>query len=182
MLEQTIFNALLLGMTYVLVASGLTLVFGIMGIFNFAHGEFYMIGGFAGYFFLQMLGINFFLALVLTMVGMFMFGWLIERYTFRLLRGKMVASMIISLGLSMVLSGSVSLLITPEDISVPSPFPELLHIGGTVLAVERLIVIILCIIIMAAMFIYLKRSKMGRAMRAVQVDPEAATLQGISIN
>ena len=182
MLEQTIINGLMLGMTYVVVASGLTLVFGVMHIFNFAHGELYMLGGFAGYLFLEMLGVNFFLALILTMAGMFLFGWLVERYTFRLVRGKLVASMIISLGLGMIFSGGALLLFTEEDLSAQSPFPGVIRIGDTVLATERLMVILLCFLIMAVMFLFLHRSRLGRAMRAVAIDPEAGALQGISID
>lgn len=182
MFEQTIINGLMLGMTYVLVSSGLTLVFGVMRTFNFAHGELYMLGGFLGYFFLEMLGINFFLAVVLTMVGMFLFGWLIEKFTFRPLRGKMISSMILSLGLSTLFSGGVLLLFTEEDLSVRSAFTGVIRIGNTFLPTERLVVILLCFLIMASMFFFLKRFRIGRAMRAVATDPEAAVLQGISID
>jgi branched-chain amino acid transport system permease protein len=182
MLEQTIVNGLLLGSTYVMVASGLTLVFGVMRIFNFAHGELFMLGGFAGYFLLEMLGINFFLALVLTMLGLFLFGWLIERYTFRFVRGKLIASMLLSLGVSTILSGGAMLLFTEEDLSVESVFPGVIRFGNTVLATERVVVILLCFLIMVALFLFLNRFKVGRAMRAVSLDPEAAVLQGVNID
>ena len=182
MLEQTIVNALLLGMTYVVVASGLTLVFGVMHVFNFAHGELYMLGGFAGYFLLEILGLNFFVAMVLTMALMFLVGVVIERYSFRLVRGNLIPSMILSLGLSMSLSGFALLAFTENDLSVPSPFPGVVHVGEMVISAERLMVIILCFLIMAAMFFFLHRFKWGRAMRAVAIDPEAAALQGISID
>jgi branched-chain amino acid transport system permease protein len=182
MLEQTIINALMLGLTYVLVASGLTLVFGMMGIFNFAHGELYMLGGFVGYFLLEKMGIHFFLALFVTMTVMFAFGVLIERYLFRFFRGQIISSMILSLGLSMGLSGFALLAFTEEDLSTASPFPGVIKLGHTVIASERLVVIILCFFIMAAMFLYLQKSRFGRAMRAVANDAEAARLQGISID
>jgi branched-chain amino acid transport system permease protein len=181
-LEQTIINALMLGLTYVVVASGLTLVFGIMGIFNFAHGELYMLGGFIGYFLLERMKINFFLALFITMAAMFAVGVLIERYLFRFVRGQIIPGMILSLGLSMGLSGFALLAFTEEDLSAASPFPGVLKLGHTVIATERLIVIILCFLIMAAMFFFLQKLKFGRAMRAVAADPVAARLQGISID
>jgi branched-chain amino acid transport system permease protein len=182
MLLQTVINALMLGMTYVLAASGLTLVFGVMRTFNFAHGDLFMIGGFFGYFFLEMLGVHFFLALILTMGGMFLVGALVERFTFRRIRGKMIPSLILSLGLSTVFSGGALLLFTERDLSVSSPFPGVIRIGHTFLATERLVVIILCLLIMASMFFWLKRFKTGRAMRAVSTDPEAAVLHGIDID
>jgi branched-chain amino acid transport system permease protein len=182
MLEQTIINALFLGMTFVVVAAGLTLVFGVMRVFNFAHGELYMLGGFAGYLWLEMIHLNFFLALVLTIAGMFLLGVLIERYSFRLVRGQLTASMILSLGLSMCLSGFALLAFTEKDLSTDSAFPGVIQIGELVLARERLMVVILCLLIMSAMFFFLHRFRLGRAMRAVAIDPEAATLQGISID
>jgi branched-chain amino acid transport system permease protein len=182
MLEQTIINALMLGMTFVVVASGLTLVFGVMGIFNFAHGELYMLGGFVGYFLLEKSGLNFFLAMVLTMAVLFLVGVLIERYSFRLVRGQLIPSMILSLGLSMGLSGFALLAFTEEDLSTNSAFPGVIRLGEVFIATERMMVIILCFMIMAAMFFFLHRFKWGRAMRAVAVDREAATLQGISID
>lgn len=182
MLEQVIINALFLGMTYVVIAAGLTLVFGVMDIFNFAHGELYMFGGFAGYFLLEKMGVNFFLALVLTIAAMFLVGVLIERFSFRLVRGQLVASMILSLGLGMGFSGFALLAFTEDDLSTVSPFPGVIHIAGILVAKERLVVVILCCLIMAAMFIFLHRFRLGRAMRAVTLDPEAAALQGISIN
>jgi branched-chain amino acid transport system permease protein len=182
MLGQTIFNALLLGMTYVVVASGLTLVFGVMHIFNFAHGELYMLGGFIGYFLLEFLGFNFFLAMVLTMAVMFFIGVLIERYAFRPVREKLIPSMILSLGLSLVLSGFALLAFTENDLSVDSPFPGTLQLLGIFIPLERLMVIIICFLIMGSMFFFLHRFKWGRALRAVAIDPEAALLQGINID
>jgi branched-chain amino acid transport system permease protein len=182
MVEQTIMNALMLGMTYVLVASGLTLVFGVMGVFNFAHGELYMLGGFVGYFFMERMGIGFFPALLLTIVVMFTVGVVIERYLFRLVRGQMIPSMILSLGLSLGLSGFALLAFTEEDLSTASPFQGVIKLGTTIIATERLMVIVLCFIIMVAMFFFLQKTKYGRAMRAVASDPEAARLQGVSID
>jgi branched-chain amino acid transport system permease protein len=182
MLGQTIFNAILLGMTYVVVASGLTLVFGVMHIFNFAHGELYMLGGFIGYFLLEFVGVNFFLAMVLTMAVMFFLGVLIERHIFRPFRGRLIPSMIISLSLSLVLSGFALLAFTENDLSIDSPFHGSLQFGGVFIPLERLMIIILCFLIMASMFFFLHRFKWGRALRAVAIDPEAAILQGINID
>lgn len=155
MLEQTIINALMLGLTYVVVASALTLVFGVVGIFNFAHGELYMLGGFVGYFLLERMGINFFLALFITMAVMFAVGVFIERYLFRFFRGQIIPSMILSLGLSMGLSGFALLAFTEEHLSAASPFLGVIKLGHTVIATERLIVITPCFLIMAAMNICL---------------------------
>lgn len=182
MVEQTIFNALVLGSTYVLVAAGLTIVFGVMHVFNFAHGAFYMLGGFIGYFMLEILGLNYFLALVLTMGVMFLFGVLVEKYLFRRVRGNMISSMILSLGIGLGLGGFVLLAFTENDLSVGSFFSGTVHLGEMVIGNERLMVILLCFMIMAAMFVFLKRFKWGRAMRAVAIDPEAASLQGVNID
>lgn len=171
-----------MGMTYVVVAAGLTLVFGVMRIFNFAHGELYMLGGFIAYLFMDWIGMHFFFAMIVTILVMFVLGVLIEKLLFRPLRGELTNSMILSLGLSMGLSGGALLVFGEQDFSIASPFPGIIHIGGTIIAVERLMVIFLCFIIMAAMFFFLKKSKWGQAMRAVAADEEAAELQGMNIN
>jgi branched-chain amino acid transport system permease protein len=164
------------------VASGLTLVFGVMGIFNFSHGELYMLGGFWGYFFMEKLGFNFFVAMVLTMVIMFLIGAMIERFLFRRVRGQLIPSMILSLGISMGLSGFALLALTEHDLSTASAFPGIIQIGHLILAKERLMVIALCFMIMVCLFFFLLFSKWGRAMRAVAIDPDAAALQGMSID
>jgi branched-chain amino acid transport system permease protein len=86
------------------------------------------------------------------------------------------------LGLSLGLAGFALLAFTENDLSAASPFPGVIRLGEMVIASERLMVIILCFLIMAAMFVFLHRFKWGRAMRAVATDPEAAALQGISID
>ena len=182
MLEQTLLNALMLGATYIVISSGLTLVFGVLRIFNFAHGELYMLGGFAGYYLMEFAGVNFFLAMMLTITAMFFLGMTVEKFFFRRVRGQMIPGMILSLGLSMGFSGLALILFGEEDFSTDSPFSGVIQLGGTVIAKERLMLIALCFIIMVLLFLFIHKSKFGIAIRAVAQDPASAVLQGVSID
>lgn len=175
-------NGLMLGMTYALIASGLTLIFGVMRIFNFAHGEFYMLGAFAAYYLFGMLGLNFFVTVLIAMLGIGLLGILIERVFFRPFRGQLLSSFIISLGLLIVMSGAALLIFGGQEKTVSTAFPGLVSFLGVTLSVERLVVLAFALVLLVGLYLFITRTRMGRTMRAVAQDSEAAAMQGVNIN
>lgn len=179
---QVFVNGLMLGMTYVLIASGFSLIYGIMRLLNFAHGEFYMLGAFATYLLAERLGLNYFTSLSLSMIIIAALGVLVYRFFFRPFRDQHDPSLVIALGLAMLIGGLALLIFGEKDCSVSPAFPGIIQFWGVTLSLERIAVIIIAIVLMVTLTLYIKYSKMGQAMRAVAQDREAAALQGIGVD
>jgi branched-chain amino acid transport system permease protein len=181
---QCFVNGIMSGSILILVALGLTMIFGIMHIVNFAHGELYMLGAFCLWVFFAELQVPYFLALILSMIIVSGLGIVIERFLFKPFRGDLAPSFIISLGLVMILQTGTLLGFGIEDKAAPTPsgFQGLIHFGGAVLSKERLLVILISAILMVGVWLFIQRTKPGQAMRAVAQDQDAAALQGISID
>jgi branched-chain amino acid transport system permease protein len=179
---QTCINGLILGSLYLLVALGLTLIFSIMGIINFAHGEFFMLGGFATFFLREYYGVNFFFSLLISMVIVAAFGVLIERMIFRPLRAEPLNLLVISLGLSIVLQNLALIFWGPEEQSYLIGFQGVINVFGMVFSKERLVAFTISAILVAGLYLFIGRTKTGKALQAVAQDFEAAALQGININ
>jgi len=179
---QVFVNGLMLGLTYVLIASGFSLIYGIMRLLNFAHGEFYMLGAFATYLFCEHLGLNYFAAMALSMIIIAVLGILVYRYLFRPFRDQHDPSLVIALAVAMLIGGLALLIFGEKDKSVSPVFSGIIKVLGATLSMERIVVIIMAIILMAALTLYIKFSKTGQAMRAVAQDREAAALQGIGVD
>lgn len=179
---QTCINGLMLGSIYVLIALGLTLIFSIMGIINFAHGEIFMLGGFATYFLGEYYGVNFFLSLIISMMIVATFGVLIERIIFRPLREDPLNLLVISLGLAIVLQNLALIFWGPEDRSIPIDFQGVVKIFGMMFSNERLAAFIISVTLVIGLYLFIGRTKAGKALQAVAQDYEAAALQGININ
>lgn len=182
LIPQVIANGLMMGMTYVLIASGLTIVLGITRIINFAHGEFYMLGAFCAYYFFERAGVPYLATILLAILAVGAFGMLVERVVFRPIREFFIPSIVVALGLAFFLSGGAVLVFGPEDKVITSPFPGVINFLGATFSMERLVVILIALVIMGALWYLVVRTKLGRALRSVAQDREAAALQGISVN
>jgi len=178
---QTLLNALMLASVYVLMASGFTLIYSIMHIVNFAHGEIYMLGAFAVYYFSMEYHLNFFLALVLAILVVGVLGILLERVLFLPMQQAHLPQVILSLGLAMALQGIASVAFGAGDKPVDGPFDTVLRFGGAAISMERLIIIPISVAIMITLFAFVKWTRTGQAMRAVAQDSDAAALQGIDV-
>jgi branched-chain amino acid transport system permease protein len=179
---QVLVNGLMLGLTYVLIASGFSLIYGIMRLLNFAHGEFYMLGAFATYLLCEHLGIHYFTALALSMVIIGILGVLVYHFFFRPFRDEHDPSLVIALGIAMLIGGLALIIFGEKDQSVAPVFSGVIQVWGATLSRERVAVILVAIVLMAALTLYIKFSKTGQAMRAVAQDREAAALQGIGVD
>ena len=181
LLIQALVNGFALALVYVLVALGLTLIFSILEVINFAHGEFYMLGGYATYFTFALFGVPYVVALLASIVVVGLAGVVAERLVFRHLRGKTLNAFIVSLGLLWVLQSVAQLAFGVLDKPVPSAFSGIIRVAGIVITVERFAVVVCAIALIVALYLFLGRTRMGRAMRAVAQDAEGAALQGVNI-
>lgn len=183
-LEQLI-NGLTLGSTYALIALGYTMVYGIVQLINFAHGEIYMFGAFAGLFLVTVAGLNIGLALLGAMAFCMLLGVLVERVAYRPLRGKStrLAPLISALGVSIFLSTLMVKINGPSTVCYPDVFTlRTISLGGVEMSSLQLIIIGLSAALMAGLHLMVQKTRIGKAMRACAQDLEAASLMGINVN
>jgi len=183
-IAQQAVNGLVMGGVYALMALGLTLIFGILDQVNFAHGELYMIGAYATFYFSEFLGGSYFFALIFAMVAVAFLGIFYEWLLFRPLRGMgHLPAIISSLGASIFL-WNLGLQIfgsTPQQMR--TGLSEItLSFGGISLTVQRLLVLCVALALIFFLYLMIMKTRMGKAMRATAQDPEVAALLGIDIN
>lgn len=177
---QGIINGLAMGWIYVLMALGLTLIFGIMNIFQFAHGEIYMLGGYAAYYVSSYFSLPLIPAIGLSIIIMALVGIMLERLLFRRVKLNMDGAVAAAVGLTLILQSGALVMFGLNQRSVPSLAYGPLEIMGLVLPKDRLTAVVLAIIVNVVLYLFLKLTKYGQAMVASAQNPEGAILQGIS--
>ena len=182
-LLQHLLNGLLLGATYSLLGIGLTLVFGLMNVVNFAHGEFYTFGAYAAFAALALTSVHFFLAIPLAIVAGALAGAVCERVLLRPLRGQSIDTvMLVMIGLWIAMQNAELLGWGGVAKSVPTPFPtQPVVLGAVSVAPLRIFVFVVSGLLILGAHLLLSRTKLGRAMRATFQDRETAALMGVSI-
>jgi branched-chain amino acid transport system permease protein len=182
-LLQHLVNALILGSTYALLGIGLTLIFGIMRVVNFTHGELYALGAYAVFFLEVSLGVNFFLALVLAVIVGCAVGAVIEFVLLRPLMGADIdTTMLVMIGAWIVMQNTELLYWGGVSKAVMTPFPEEpLQIGPVFVSWLRLFVLVVALILIGATYALINRTKLGKAMRATFQDRDTAALMGVNI-
>ena len=183
MLQQLV-NGLILGSVYALLALGYTMVYGIIKLINFAHGDIYMMGAFMGYFLINSLHLNFFLALILAMVGTAALGVLVEFLAYRPLRNSTrIAALITAIGVSFFLEYVMVYFVGANTRSFPQVIETVRYNFGPIsLTNIQLMILVISLILMVLLQVIVQKTKMGKAMRAVSVDSDAAQLMGINVN
>lgn len=183
MLQQLV-NGLILGSVYALLALGYTMVYGIIKLINFAHGDVYMMGAFVGYYLISRFHMNFFVALILTMVITAAIGVIIEFLAYRPLRhSTRIAALITAIGVSFFLQYGMVYLVGAEAHAFPQAMQTIKYDLGPISVTNiQLIILAVSIILMLTLNFIVKQTKMGKAMRAVSVDNDAAQLMGINVN
>jgi len=182
-LLQHLVNGLVLGGTYALLGIGLTLIFGLMNVVNFAHGEFYTLGAYATFAGLTLADVNFFAALGLAIVCGIIFGALTEVVLVRPLRGESIDTvMLVMIGVWIAMQNGELLLWGGVAKSIPHPFSTApLTLGGISLAPLRLFVLVAALGLIGGAHLLIHRTRLGRAMRATFQDAETAALMGVRV-
>jgi len=180
LLLQGLAIGVLTGILYVLVALGLTLIYGILHIVNFAHGEIYMLGA-MGVFYLQVVaGLPFAVTLVLIVVGSLLLGAVVERAFFRSLRGQWLQLVVASVGISLVIQSVAWIAFGIQEKNVPSYLPGIVEVLGVRLPRERLLAAGVGLVLVAVLYLLVYRTKAGLAMRAIEEDEETARMLGVN--
>ncbi|MFY9174704.1 MAG: branched-chain amino acid ABC transporter permease [Peptococcia bacterium] len=184
MLVSAIINGLIIGSSYVLVASGLTLIFGILDVVNLAHGEIYMLGAFVAFTVATLMGINFWIALLIAMIVVGCIGILLEKLFFKQLREKPhIYMMIVSMALSTLLSNLAMLIWGSEPRMLVTPMANTtIRFLGTAVTLQRLIVIVVGAVLIVLLNLFIEKTTTGKTLRATAQDRDASALMGININ
>lgn len=181
---QQLINGLSLGSIYALLALGYTMIYGIVKIIHFAHGDVYMLGAFFGYYTINVWHFNFIMALFGSMIFCALVGMLIEFVAYRPLRhSSRIAVLITAIGVSYFLENGMSVLFSGDTRDFPQVIKQVNYEWfGIRITNIQLLIFATTIILMIILQLIVKKTKMGRAMRAAAADPVAAELMGININ
>lgn len=180
---QQILNGLTIGGVYVLIALGLTTVFGILGISHFAHGSISMFGGYVVFFLVTERGVPLVFACIAAMAVGFVLGILVERLAYRPVRDDSpINAFIVALGLTMIAEGANLRLFGADQIVIPTGLQSVFRFGALTLTELRLYIILVTVALILAMTLYIQRSKTGYAIRALAQNRNAAILMGVDVS
>jgi len=182
-LLQHFVNAIILGGTYALLGIGLTLIFGIMRVVNFTHGELYAFGAFTMYLIATALQLNFFIALGVAIVAGLMLGAIIEFLLLRPIRGADIdTTMLVMIGAWIIMQNTEMMIWGGVAKAVVTPFPEApLVIGPVSVSVLRVFVLGVALVMIIGTYALINRTRLGRAMRATFQDSDTAALMGVNV-
>jgi branched-chain amino acid transport system permease protein len=182
LLVQSAVIGLSIGSIYILMALGLTLMFGMMHIINFAHGAIYMLGAYVIYYVFFQGGAPYFAAFLGAMLLLGTFGYLVERSIYRPIKGGIEPTLVALLALSTFLEAAGYPVFGQLDKHVPPVFEGTRNVLGVMISVERLMIIPIAAALVVGLYLFIKKTKMGAAMRAIEQDKEAAALQGVNVH
>lgn len=178
---QMTVTGITLGLIYALVAIGLTLIFGVMRVVQYAHGELFMLGAYFLYYWFNVWGLPYWAGLVLSAVVIFFFGIVLQLTLFRPLLGRgLLPALALSIALIFILSSGGLLAFGPVARGIPSVVSGGISVFGAWLTNERIVVSVLAALVLWGLFTFLQKTRIGVAMRAVAEDPDASSLQGIN--
>lgn len=182
-LIQQLANGLVSGSVYILVALGLTLIFGILQIPHFAHGSVAMLGGYTSFLSIQFLGIGPFLSLIISMPIAALIGIGIERFLYRPVRdAPLINSFIIALGLLMVIDNSAEIVFGERQVVLQSKHTDVWTLGPVTLTSLRVYIVVACVVLVGALLYLVHRTKLGSAIRATAQNRDAAAMVGVNVN
>lgn len=186
-LIQQLVNGLSIGSVFALVALGYTMVYGIIKLINFAHGDIYMIGAFIGYFSFKYLAggfLGFILAMIISMTLCALIGMLIEKIAYKPLRNaSRITALITAMGVSYFLQYIMVYFFGTQRRTLVAPFENTVYrVGGISFTLSTVIIVVTTIVLMLLLTYIVNKTKMGKAMRAVSADPDAARLMGINVD
>ena len=186
-LVQYLATGLLVGGVYALMSIGLALIFGVMRVVNFAQGDFMMLGMYLTYFYAVSAHIDPLLGAVLTLPPFFLLGWLVHRVLLARVTGgdparQHDAQLILTLGLSLVITNAATMILTPTPRGIKTTYAtQAFPIGGVLLNEARTYAFLMALVLAAAVYLFLTRTDLGKALRAAADDPEAASYQAIDV-
>jgi branched-chain amino acid transport system permease protein len=183
-LVQAVLSGLLVGGVYSLVSMGLTLIFGVLGIINFAHGALMAVGMYCSYILVSGLGVPIYLTLPISMVVLFVVGAAIQKVVVnRAMDQPLENQLLVTLGLSILLENGLLLGFSATPRTVSTPFSgQALHVLSGTIELPRLVAFVSALLLAAGIYVLLHRTRLGMAVRAVSNNPRGASLVGVDVS
>ena len=184
MIYQQLINGLMLGASYALVAIGYTLIFGVLNLLYFAHGEVFMVGAFVGLFIVVRLGLGIYGALIGAMLACAALGVLAVFVAVRPVpKDRPLAPLISTIGLTIVLQNAAVYFIGGQQLAFPETIAQTLYrLGPVTVSSTQLFILGIALALMVLLWLFIEHSKIGRGIRAVAENPETAALLGVDVN
>jgi len=180
---QLLVNGLLLGCLYAVIAVGFSLVWGVMNIINVAHGALLMVGAYITFWLFHLWGVDPFATIPVSMAGLFVLGYLLQRYLFnRLVRAPIFMTFILTFGVALIVENLSLYWFTAEYRSArPAYSSSVVHIGGLLVPTVRIALALIAVALTSALFVFMGRTRIGLAIRATRMNLESAKLMGVRI-
>ncbi|RVD33769.1 branched-chain amino acid ABC transporter permease, partial [Mesorhizobium sp. M4A.F.Ca.ET.020.02.1.1] len=189
---QQLINGLTLGSIYGLIAIGYTMVYGIIGMINFAHGDIFMVGAFTALIVFLILGALFYsvpvviallIMMIVAMLLTSLYNWTIEKVAYRPLRGSFrLAPLITAIGMSIALSNFVQVTQGPRNKPIPPLVSQVYTFAGVSVSLKQIIIVLVTVVLLALFWYLVNRTALGRAQRACEQDRKMAALLGIDVD
>lgn len=179
-LPQALMIGVILAGIYALVALGLTMIFGVLDVVNFSHGQLVTLGAYLIYQLAQF-SVNFWLAIPLVMIMLGAVGWVMEAISFRPVRAIPINGLLVSIGWIAIFSNIFSIIWGPNQHTVPQALSGSLTLGPISVSWNQMIVLVVSVVTMSAVALFLRHTRLGKELRAAAQNREAATLMGISV-
>jgi len=181
---QQLINGISLGSIYALIALGYTMVYGIIKLINFAHGDVFMVGSFIGFYSITVFNLGFFPALIISMAACALFGVIIERIAYKRLRNATrIAALITAIGVSLLIEYGVIYIRGAQPEAYPDVFAyKTFDFFGAQISIQSILILSVSVVLMIILQFIVHKTKTGKAMRAVSHDTEAAKLMGINVD
>lgn len=183
---QQVINGVSLGSIYALIALGYTMVYGIIKLINFAHCDIYMLGAYIGYFCMTVLHLGFIPSILVAMAVCMILGMLVEKIAYKPLRNATrIAVLITAIGVSLFLEYGTMFVVTAKVRTYPEMtglLAQTFNIGGVVISMQQIMIVSITVILMIMLQFIVNRTRIGKAMRAVSLDKDAAELMGINVD
>ena len=179
---QQLINGVSLGSIYALIALGYTMIYGIIKLINFAHGDIYMVGAYIGFFAVTVTGLSIVPALLISMVVTALLGMLVERLAYKPLRhAPRISVLITAIGVSFFLEYATMYFVTPTPRTFPEVMPSIaFNVGPFIINGQQLLIMSITLVLMLVLTYIVQKTKLGKAMRAASFDVETAQLMGIN--
>ena len=185
MVQQVLVNGLVMGCYYILIAVGLSTIYGVLGISHFAHGSVSMIGGYLCYLLVSNAGVPFVLAIIISMVFSAVLGVVIERFGYRPIRTSNAPGInvfIVALGIGMLIDNLTQYFFGPDQVIIKTSLTGVVSLGSLKVSQMRLVLMAVTLVLIVLLVLYMQKTKLGKAIRATAQNRDAAVMMGINTN
>ncbi len=179
---QALINGLMLGGFYALMVLGFSIIWGVMGVINLAHGEFLMAGAYSAWYMSEKFGWEPLASLIIVFLGFFVIGYILQRILInRVIDRPHLISLLVTFGLAIIMSNAFKLIFTATPRTVETYFSGFWPVGDVTIPIAKTIIFVMALLIMGSLFLFLQYTRMGKSIRAAAQNREAARIVGIEI-